>query len=216
MPFLAEKMHNYCEASLRCLHGKGIVYNLRYNGKFLEGLPEIKDKISSPLGCGVTEDSSFNSSFNNMSFVYPNEGYNRPLYQHEYFARSTYHPDIERAERNHFYALERRIYPMNHEYSIPADNRFQYVPFRMLSQTYRPDIQFQEFQYFVVIDFEATCDKEKNPHPQEIIEFPSVLVNSMTGQLEDYFQLYVRPSHNQLLTDFCKELTGIQQTQVCL
>jgi len=66
-----------------------------------------------------------------------------------------------------------------------------------------------------VIDFEATCDKEKNPHPQEIIEFPSVLVNSRTGQLEDCFQIYVRPTHNLLLTEFCKELTGIQQSQVC-
>ncbi|KAL9248325.1 hypothetical protein vseg_021661 [Gypsophila vaccaria] len=72
----------------------------------------------------------------------------------------------------------------------------------------------QEFPYFVVIDFEATCDKEKNPHPQEIIEFPSVIVNSRTGQLEDCFQMYVRPTHNQLLTEFCKDLTGIQQSQV--
>uniref|UniRef100_A0A7N0UH35 GRF-type domain-containing protein n=1 Tax=Kalanchoe fedtschenkoi TaxID=63787 RepID=A0A7N0UH35_KALFE len=63
-------------------------------------------------------------------------------------------------------------------------------------------------------NFEATCDKEKSPHPQEIIEFPSVLVNSMTGQMEDFFQTYVRPTCNQHLTDFCKELTGIQQIQV--
>ncbi|KAF3453171.1 hypothetical protein FNV43_RR03608 [Rhamnella rubrinervis] len=202
-------MHNYCEASMRCLHNKAIPYNLKYNGNLLEGFPEIKDEISSPSGGGIIEDSSLN----NMSFVPPNEGYYRPLYQQNFYIRSTYPPDIEKAEQNHFYALE-PIYPMNHEYSIPADNRFHYVPFRMLSQSYRPDFQFQEFQYFVVIDFEATCDKEKNPHPQEIIEFPSVLVNSMTGQLEDYFQIYVRPTHNQLLSDFCKELTGIQQTQV--
>ncbi|XP_075635829.1 uncharacterized protein LOC142608012 isoform X3 [Castanea sativa] len=87
-------------------------------------------------------------------------------------------------------------------------------PDRMSSQGYQPGFQFQEFQYFVVIDFEATCDKEKYPHPQEIIEFPSVIVNSMTGQLEDCFQIYVRPTCNQLLSNFCKELTGIQQAQV--
>ncbi|RVW36327.1 hypothetical protein CK203_107649 [Vitis vinifera] len=40
---------------------------------------------------------------------------------------------------------------------------------------------FPRISVFVVIDFEATCDKEKNPHPQEIIEFPSVLVNKLTG-----------------------------------
>ncbi|KAL8529277.1 hypothetical protein ACS0TY_006633 [Phlomoides rotata] len=76
------------------------------------------------------------------------------------------------------------------------------------------DHLLQDFQYFVVIDFEATCDKGKNPHPQEIIEFPSVIVNSITGQLEACFQTYVRPTCNQVLTDFCKDLTGIQQIQV--
>ncbi|ESR45654.1 hypothetical protein CICLE_v10001735mg [Citrus x clementina] len=81
--------------------------------------------------------------------------------------------------------------------------------------TFYPDSQKpQEFQYFVVIDFEATCDKDKNPYPQEIIEFPSVIVSSVTGQLEACFQTYVRPTCNQLLSDFCKDLTGIQQIQV--
>ncbi|KAM4096417.1 hypothetical protein ACJW30_08G103600 [Castanea mollissima] len=102
--------------------------------------------------------------------------------------------------------------PPNEGYYRPIHLQDYYV--RMSSQGYQPGFQFQEFQYFVVIDFEATCDKEKYPHPQEIIEFPSVIVNSMTGQLEDCFQIYVRPTCNQLLSDFCKELTGIQQAQV--
>ncbi|KAL0397391.1 UNVERIFIED_CONTAM: ERI1 exoribonuclease 2 [Sesamum calycinum] len=55
---------------------------------------------------------------------------------------------------------------------------------------------------------------QKNPHPQEIIEFPSVIVSSITGQLEACFQTYVRPTCNQILSDFCKDLTGIQQIQV--
>jgi len=84
----------------------------------------------------------------------------------------------------------------------------------MLPQGHPHDAQLQEFQYFVVIDFEATCDKVNNPFPQEIIEFPSVLVNSATGKLEECFQTYVRPTYHQFLTDFCKELTGIQQIQV--
>ncbi|KAK9673572.1 hypothetical protein RND81_12G175900 [Saponaria officinalis] len=85
---------------------------------------------------------------------------------------------------------------------------------RMVPQNHAPEYTIQEFDYFVVIDFEATCDKLKNPHPQEIIEFPSVLVNGRTGQIEDSFRTYVRPTHHQQLTDFCKHLTGIQQSQV--
>lgn len=70
------------------------------------------------------------------------------------------------------------------------------------------------FRYFVVIDFEATCDKDTIPEPQEIIEFPSVIVDGITGNIVAYFQIYVRPTYNQQLTDFCKALTGIQQNQV--
>ncbi|ESR39692.1 hypothetical protein CICLE_v10027527mg [Citrus x clementina] len=70
----------------------------------------------------------------------------------------------------------------------------------------------QDFDYFVVVDFEATCDK-KIPHPQEIIEFPSVIVSGVTGQITVCFQIYVRPTHNKLPTEFYKELTGIQQHQ---
>ncbi|KAL8542120.1 hypothetical protein ACS0TY_003106 [Phlomoides rotata] len=92
--------------------------------------------------------------------------------------------------------------------------RFQHFPVNMRAQSYPHDNQFQDFQYFVVIDFEATCDKERVPYPQEIIEFPSVIVSSITGQLEACFQTYVRPTCNQQLSEFCKDLTGIQQIQV--
>ena len=33
---------------------------------------------------------------------------------------------------------------------------------------------------FVVLDFEATCDEARPPKPQEIIEFPVVLVDART------------------------------------
>lgn len=90
-----------------------------------------------------------------------------------------------------------------------------HVPMNILTPGYYlHGSHLQDFQYFVVIDFEATCDKEKVPKPQEIIEFPSVVVNSRTGQLEDSFQTYVRPVCHPILTDFCKDLTGIRQNQV--
>ncbi|KAJ9128435.1 hypothetical protein P3X46_035028, partial [Hevea brasiliensis] len=77
-------------------------------------------------------------------------------------------------------------------YPFAMETRFQYAPFNMFSHGYPSEFQFQDFQYFVVIDFEATCYKaKKNPHPQEIIEFPSVIVSSATGQLEACFETYV-------------------------
>jgi len=69
--------------------------------------------------------------------------------------------------------------------------------------------------YFVVIDFEATCE-EKNPsdYPHEIIEFPAVLVSTESQQIVDHFHSFVRPVINPKLSDFCKNLTGVEQKVV--
>ncbi|KAK3126913.1 hypothetical protein QOZ80_7AG0565090 [Eleusine coracana subsp. coracana] len=70
------------------------------------------------------------------------------------------------------------------------------------------------WDFFVVVDFEATCQEKGRIYPQEIIEFPAVLVDAATGSLVSAFRTYVRPRHHPQLTAFCKELTGIEQSQV--
>lgn len=209
-----EKMQKAWEASMRCLQSKAFPYNPQFNVSFVEGVPGVKDEVHTDCRGGIIEGDCSSSI---ESIAPPNEGYYGPMHLQDYYQRSTSHPYIQKAHHNQFHMVESHFYPMNHKSCFPMDNQPHYVPFvplKMLSQSHPQDFHFQEFQYFVVIDFEATCDKEKNPHPQEIIEFPSVLVNSMTGQLEDSFQIYVRPTCNHLLSDFCKELTGIQQIQV--
>ncbi|MBY0458444.1 MAG: hypothetical protein K2V38_13980 [Gemmataceae bacterium] len=67
---------------------------------------------------------------------------------------------------------------------------------------------------FVVIDFEATCDEPYNPDPQEIIEFPAVLVSPGDPADGTEFHTYVRPVRHPRLTAFCTQLTGIGQTRV--
>lgn len=68
-------------------------------------------------------------------------------------------------------------------------------------------------RHYVVLDFEATCDKPTTPMPQEIIEFPSVLLDAGMKQVAE-FESFVRPTHHPVLTPFCTELTGIEQAQV--
>ncbi|CAJ1054007.1 ERI1 exoribonuclease 2 [Xyrichtys novacula] len=75
-------------------------------------------------------------------------------------------------------------------------------------------ISNQSFSYLIVIDFESTCWKEKNYHSQEIIEFPAVLLNTSTGEIESEFHTYVQPQEHPTLSEFCTELTGITQAQV--
>jgi len=72
----------------------------------------------------------------------------------------------------------------------------------------------QIYDYFLVLDFEATCDNNVSNWQHEIIEFPTVLVNAKTLEIEDEFHLYIKPEKNPILTTFCKELTGIKQEWV--
>ncbi|KAJ6387969.1 hypothetical protein OIU77_026517 [Salix suchowensis] len=193
-------MQRSCEASLKCLQIKGSPY-----GNTLEGFPGFKEEIGAhPGGDVVKPVHSLSSEFLEL----PSEFQNKPAYHHDFGSWSTFYPDSQKMQQCQMNCFESQFYP------FPLQTRFQYAPFNMFSQGYPYDVQFQDFQYFVVIDFEATCDKERNPHPQEIIEFPSVIVSSVTGQLEACFQTYVRPTCNQHLSEFCKDLTGIQQIQV--
>ncbi|MCL4163318.1 UNVERIFIED_CONTAM: hypothetical protein GTU68_048842, partial [Idotea baltica] len=81
----------------------------------------------------------------------------------------------------------------------------------------KPDVYTeQEFEYFLVLDFEATCQQkpERRPNPQEIIEFPVIAINSETLKEEFRFHHYVRPTYNPQLSTFCTDLTGITQEMV--
>lgn len=48
----------------------------------------------------------------------------------------------------------------------------------------------------------------------EIIEFPAVFLNSETLQVDFEFHAFVRPTEEPLLSEFCTELTGIDQATV--
>ncbi|NXD85111.1 ERI2 exoribonuclease, partial [Halcyon senegalensis] len=46
------------------------------------------------------------------------------------------------------------------------------------------------------------------------VEFPAVLLNTSTGEVESEFHTYVQPQEHPILSEFCTELTGITQNQV--
>lgn len=71
-----------------------------------------------------------------------------------------------------------------------------------------------ELDYFLVLDFEATCEQNKKLEPQEVIEFPVLKVNAKTFDIEATFHHYVQPKVNRLLTPFCVQLTGITLDKV--
>uniref|UniRef100_A0A7R9ZA75 Exonuclease domain-containing protein n=2 Tax=Pseudictyota dubia TaxID=2749911 RepID=A0A7R9ZA75_9STRA len=76
-------------------------------------------------------------------------------------------------------------------------------------------ISCADVDYLCVLDFEATCnDRGPAPRPQEIIEFPTLLVNVRTGNIEGTFHYYIKPDVNPTLSAFCTSLTGITQRMV--
>ncbi|MEZ4382695.1 MAG: 3'-5' exonuclease [Nannocystaceae bacterium] len=70
------------------------------------------------------------------------------------------------------------------------------------------------YERLVILDFEATCQQGKAPDPQEIIEFPSVLIDVPGGRVVDEFSTFVRPVHHPQLSEFCTELTSIRSEDV--
>ena len=70
----------------------------------------------------------------------------------------------------------------------------------------------QEFDYFLVLDFEANGD-HKIIKPMEIIEFPVLKVSGKTFEVESVFHHYVEPAVNKLC-DYCTQVTGITQGMV--
>lgn len=73
----------------------------------------------------------------------------------------------------------------------------------------------QLYDYFLVLDFEATCVRNAKIQPyQEIIEFPVAKLNSSNLEVESIFHKYVRPTAQPELSTFCTELTGIIQEMV--
>lgn len=71
--------------------------------------------------------------------------------------------------------------------------------------------------FAIVVDLEATCtDKEEFPREEmEIIEIGAVCLDS-DNNVRDTFQTFVRPLKHSILTDFCKGLTTIDQSNVDL
>lgn len=83
-----------------------------------------------------------------------------------------------------------------------------------LIKTHNLAIKPQYFDYFLVLDFEATCDSRGIPQPQEIILFPVYKVSGKTFEQEASFGSFVQPNVHKSLSHFCVQLTGITSEDV--
>ena len=69
--------------------------------------------------------------------------------------------------------------------------------------------------FLLAMDLEATCfGGPLEREPMEIIEFPAILIGREDYEIKDIFHHYVKPTRRPILSDFCKNLTGIAQETV--
>lgn len=74
---------------------------------------------------------------------------------------------------------------------------------------------YQPTDIALIIDFEATCNDD-NSFPIEVMEVIEVgaVIATLAGETIAQFQTFVRPQLNPVLTIFCNQLTGIQQSDI--
>ncbi|KAF9363955.1 hypothetical protein BGX34_002935 [Mortierella sp. NVP85] len=71
------------------------------------------------------------------------------------------------------------------------------------------------YDYYLCFDVEATCEEGFSfEFPNEVIEFPVVLLDGTTLEVIDEFHSYVRPVYRPTLSKFCTGLTGITQETI--
>jgi len=68
---------------------------------------------------------------------------------------------------------------------------------------------------YIIVDLEATCWKQRTqPERMEIIEIGSILLTGRSLEVTDEFSRFVRPINEPILSEFCKELTSIKQSDI--
>ena len=74
----------------------------------------------------------------------------------------------------------------------------------------------RQYKNYLIVDLEATCcDKQSiQRHEMETIEIGAVLVDAEDLSIKTEFQTFIKPVRHPILTEFCKQLTSIQQIDV--
>jgi len=83
-----------------------------------------------------------------------------------------------------------------------------------ISRALNPGASVGSVDFYAVLDFECTCERDVRAFKHEIIEFPVVFLNARTLEVEMEFRAFVRPTEKPKLSSFCTELTGIEQSSI--
>lgn len=74
--------------------------------------------------------------------------------------------------------------------------------------------KLEDKKFLIVLDLELTCDVDMPKDEMEIIEIGFVVLSKDDYRVLGEYQTFVKPRNNPILSDYCKQLTGITQEQV--
>ncbi len=75
-------------------------------------------------------------------------------------------------------------------------------------------VQNKKQMNYIILDLEATCWKDRSLNKQnEIIEIGAVKIDAAGNSLGEFAE-FVKPKLNPILSEFCKELTTINQAEI--
>ncbi len=66
---------------------------------------------------------------------------------------------------------------------------------------------------YIILDLEATCWEGRSEGQNETIEIGAVMIDEQ-GKIESEFVQFIKPLKHPVLSDFCTQLTSIQQSDV--
>lgn len=77
-------------------------------------------------------------------------------------------------------------------------------------------MDFSNYQYFLILDLEATCCEQRTIARQEMetIEIGAVIQEVESLDVVDEFTIFIKPVRHKTLTAFCTQLTSITQQDI--
>lgn len=111
--------------------------------------------------------------------------------------------------------LENKLFNAVKKYTLTDEDKFE--PFTLdrlktLLRDHYVSIGDEKLRY-VVFDLEATTWNDGRKYTKEVIEFGAVFLDGKLNEV-DTFSCCIKPKIDPMLSDFCKELTGITQSEV--
>ncbi|WOL16380.1 hypothetical protein Cni_G25167 [Canna indica] len=120
-PAAHDEMQGNHEAFPGCSKNKASNYNTQESRNFSQWFPKPKGERGMPVLHSMQEN--YSTIWEN--YAISDQCYNGPFYGQEIFAQPYVHPEFITMQQITENIFENNVYPINHDYTFPIDNRYR-------------------------------------------------------------------------------------------